>query len=193
MNNVMKYVITGHRSGIGESIFNYYGKQPNIYCVGYDSSHYLDLNDSKVHSNFIADCKDASVIVLNAHTGEQHSSLKTLYNLYKQDSKHIIVIGSMVSKIWKTLQEVPKGFENYWLQKVLLDKTVEELYDPNSSFLELYTPLKISIIRPAWVDTPLAKDYTGKKLTVNSVLTAIRFIIENKNCHITNMELQCTN
>lgn len=193
MNDVMKYVITGHRSGIGKSIFDYYAKQPNIYCVGYDISHHLDLNDPKIHSDFIESCKDALVIVLNAHTGEQHSSLKTLYNLYKQDSKHIIAIGSMVSKIWKTLQEVPKGFENYWLQKVLLDKTVEELYDSNSSFLELYTPLKISIIRPAWVDTPLAKDYTGKKLTIDSVLNAVRFIIENKNSHITNMELQCTN
>ena len=95
----------------------------------------------------------------------------------------------MVSKIWKTLQEVPKGFENYWLQKVLLDKTVEELYHTNSA-LELYTPLKISVIRPAWIDTPLAKDYTGKKLTVDSVLNAVRFVIESKNSHITNMELE---
>lgn len=199
MNDVMKYVITGHKSGIGKSIFDYYGKQPNISCVGYDILDHLDLNDPKTHSDFIESCKDASVIVLNAHTGEQHSSLKTLYNLYKQESKHIIVIGSMVSKIWNTLQEIPKGFkskpgfENYWLQKVLLDKTVEELYDLNSSFIELSTPFKISIIRPAWVDTPLAKDYTGKKLPVDSVLNAVRFVIENKNSHITNIELQCTN
>jgi hypothetical protein len=193
MNDVMKYVITGHRSGIGEAIFKYYGKQPNIYCVGYDKSHYLDLNDDRVHSDFLERCEDASVIILNAHTGRQHISLKTLYTLYKSKHKHIIVIGSLVSKIWKTQQEVPKGFEEYWSQKILLDKTVEELYDPNSSFLELYTPLKISIIRPAWVDTPLAKDYTGKKLTINSVLNAVRFIIENKDAYITNMDLQCTN
>ncbi len=186
MNNVMKYVITGHRSGIGKSIFDYYSKQSNVNCVGYDSSHYLDLNDSKVHSDFIDSCKDASVIVLNAHTGQQHVSLETLYNLYKQDLKHIIVMGSMVSKIWKTSQEVPKGFESYWSQKKLLDKLIEELYNPNN-------PLKISIIRPAWVDTPLAKEYSGKKLTIESVLNSVRFIIENKDAHITNMELQCTN
>ena len=191
MNNAMKYVITGHGSGVGKSIFDYYSKQPNVYCVGYDVSNNLDLSNSKVHAEFIEDCKDASVIVLNA-PGEQHSSLTTLYNLYKQQSKHIILIGSMVSKIWKTLQEVPKGFENYWLQKVLLDKTVEELYHTNSA-LELHSPLKISVIRPAWIDTPLAKDYTGKKLTVDSVLNAVKFVIESKNIHITNMELQCTN
>lgn len=186
MNNVMKYVITGHKSGIGKSIFDYYAKQPDTYCVGYDISHHLDLNDPKTHSDFIESCKDASVIVLNAHTGEQHSSLKTLYNLYKQDLKHIIVIGSMVSKLWKTPEEVPAGFKDYWSQKVLLDKTIEQLSESQS-------PIKISIVRPAWVDTQLAKDYTGKKLTVDSVLNAVRFIIESENSHITNMELQCTN
>lgn len=186
MNDVMKYVITGHRSGIGKSIFDYYGKQPNVYCVGYDLSHYLNLNDYKVHSDFIESCKDASVIVLNAHTGEQHSSLKVLYDLYKQTSKHIIVLGSMVSKLWKTSNEVPDGFKDYWSQKVLLDNTIKQLS-------EIQTSLKISIVRPAWVDTPLAKDYTGKKLTVDSVLNAVRFIIENKDSHITNIELQCVN
>jgi hypothetical protein len=186
MNNVMKYVITGHKSGIGKSIFDYYAKQPDTYCIGYDESHHLDLNDPKVHSDFIENCKDASVIVLNAHTGQQHTSLENLYNLYKQQSKHIIVMGSMVSKLWKTPQEVPQGFENYWSQKKLLDKSIEELYNPN-------IPFKISIIRPAWVDTQLAQEYSGKKLTIESVLNSVRFIIENKDAHITNMELQCTN
>jgi nucleoside-diphosphate-sugar epimerase len=186
MNNVMKYVITGHRSGIGKSIFDYYAKQPDTYCIGYDKSHHLDLNDPKVHSDFIENCKDASVIVLNAHTGQQHTSLETLYNLYKQQSKHIIVMGSMVSKLWKTPLEVPKGFEDYWMKKYLLDQLIEKLYNLN-------LPLKISIIRPAWVDTQLATEYSGKKLTIESVLNSVRFIIENKDAHITNMELQCTN
>jgi hypothetical protein len=186
MNNVMKYVITGHRSGIGKSIFDYYAKQPNIYCTGYDISHHLDLNDSKVHSDFIDSCKDASVIVLNAHTGQQHISLNTLFNFYKSESKHVIVIGSLVSKVWKTIEEVPETFKTYWSQKKLLEDSITSLYD-------VKIPLKISILRLDWVDTQLSKEYSGKKLTIESVLKAVRYIIENKDSYITSMDLQCTN
>lgn len=182
--NIMKYVITGHRSGIGKSIFEYYSKQNNIYCVGYDSSHHLDLNEPNIHLKFIEDCKDASVIVLNAHTGQQHISLNTLYNLHKSESKHIIAIGSLVSKVWKAIEEVPEAFKTYWEQKKLLEESIIKLYSVN-------TPLKISILRLDWVDTQLATEYSGKKLTIEAVLNAVRYIIENKESCITSMDLQC--
>lgn len=186
MSELLKYVITGHRSGIGKALFMHYASKPNVYCVGYDISHYLDLNDPKTHSHFIKDCEDASVIVLNAPSGEQHESLKTIHSLFKNEPKHVIAVGSMVSKIWKTLEEVPERFQTYWFQKKLLDDTVED-------YVHLNYPIKISIIRPWWVDTPLAKEYTGKKLTIDTVVDTIKYIIENKNNHITNIDIKCVN
>lgn len=180
-----KVVMTGHCEGIGKAIHKYLSKH-NYSVIGYDTQVNLNLHETEVYSKFLEDCKDASIIILNAHTGEQHLCLRELYLKYSSYDKHVIVFGSMASRYWKTNSEVMSGMEKYWEQKKWLDKEVEFIQKSSRTF-------RVSIIRPSWVETNLSSLYGGSKLSVSQVIDAFDFIIKNKDKHILTVELECTN
>jgi len=180
-----KVVITGHCEGIGKAIHSYFSSK-NYSIIGYDTQVNLNLHEVEVYSKFLEDCKDASIIVLNAHTGEQHLCLREIYLKYHTLNKHIIVLGSMASKYWKTNSEVMAGMEKYWLEKKWLDKEVKFIQKSSKT-------IRVTIIRPTWVNTNLSKMYDGNKLSTANVVDALDFIINSKT-HIITLELEpCTN
>ncbi|NBP54946.1 hypothetical protein EBU71_00105 [bacterium] len=179
-----KMVITGHLGTIGNTIYRYYSGQSNWQVIGYDLKSSQNLHEQTIYSSFISNCKDATHIVLNAHTGEQHSCLKELHELYGTSKKLCIVIGSMATSYWDEESEVQYGFNDYWKYKKLLDKETRRIQ-------KLHTPFKVTMIRPSWVETPLANEYTGKKLTVDNVVDMIKYAIEYEDyIHFPTVELE---
>ena len=180
----MNIVITGHANGIGKTIFNYYNNIPQCKIVGFDLEYKKDLLIPEIYNECISTCTNASHIILNAHTGNQHNMLKELYTLFSDKSKHCIVIGSMMTKHWDNVSDVYSNFNQYWSEKTALDEEVQRIQ-------KIESPFKVTIIRPSWVETDLSKNYKFKKLKKESILQIVKFCIEcAAHFHIPTIEVE---
>jgi hypothetical protein len=180
-----KMIITGHKEGIGKGITDAFSIMCNV--VGYDLSEGKNVNDPAVWDEFVEDCADAEVIILNAHTGEQHLLLAELYATYKDQDKLCIVLGSMVTQMYDEQEQVPNewNFGKYWDDKCKLDKQVKKIQQAGQQ------PFRVTIVRPGWVDTRLATEWKGKTLPVEAVVNVVRHIIIHRAVwHIPTFEVQ---
>ena len=180
MKNIL---ITGNNEGIGLGLYNYLKYDYNV--IGYDLAHGQNVALEPTYSEVIEKCGDMDVIILNAHTGEQHSMLAELYALYKEKRIHCVVLGSMVTQYYDDKELVPKQFNflKYYEDKKNLDDKFKVIQSKGQK------PFRITMVRPSWVETPLAKEYDGKKLSVTSVVQAIVDIIHS-HYHITTLNLE---
>lgn len=178
-----KIVITGDGEGIGLGLRNALSPIANV--VGYDLRNGKNVALEPTYSEVIKECEDANVVILNAHTGEQHSMLAELYVTYKEKPIHCIVLGSMVTQYYSDKESVPKEFNfvKYYEDKAKLDHKVKVIHTNGQK------PFRVTIVRPSWVETPLAKEYNGKKLPVTAVVNSIVDII-NAPYHVTTLNLE---
>lgn len=182
---IPKLVITGHREGIGRGITDAFCMSFRV--VGYDLQDGKNVNDETVWNAFVEDCADADVIILNAHTGEQHLLLAELYATYKDQDKLCIVFGSMVTQMYDSQDDVPKqwNFGKYWDDKSKLDRQVKKIQQAGQK------PFRVTMVRPGWVDTKLATEWKGKTLPVEAIVNVVRHIIVHRVVwHIPTFEVQ---
>lgn len=180
-----KLVITGHKEGIGKGIADAFSLTFKV--SGYDISDGKNVNEPTVWAEFVEDCADADIIILNAHTGEQHLLLAELYATYENQDKLCIVLGSMVTQMYDLREEVPSewNFGKYWEDKTKLDKQVKRIQQAGQK------PFRVTMIRPGWVDTKLATEWKGKTLPVEAIVNVVRTIIIHRVVwHIPTFEVQ---
>ena len=146
----MNFVITGHTSGIGKAIYKKYGGLGLSKSTGFD----IVTDDIRPYID-----KD-TVFINNAFTLRQpNAQTKMLLETY-DIAKQVICIGS---------NTIYPG--EYKDAKQYLSDTLTELF---------YEGHNVTNIKLGKVDTPFQKDYEGDKISLDTVVNTIEFILNIK-------------
>ena len=165
-----KAVISGHCNGIGKAIASKLSTRYKI--CGYDLLLGQDITNKDTFASFLDDCSDASIIVINAHTTKQHEELLAIYNAFKDEDKHCIIIGSLVTKLLHREIKIPI---TYVQEKLQLEKVFQKIFNRSNR-------LKMSIVRPHYVKTELSKDFIDNDSAVllpKEVANVVSYIIKS--------------
>lgn len=77
-----KVVVTGHTSGIGKEIFEYFSKDPNNSVFGFSRSTGYDIKNRAIRNEIIEFSTDADIFVNNAYSWHDDSQLILLRNMF---------------------------------------------------------------------------------------------------------------
>lgn len=164
----MKILISGHTSGIGLAINEYFTSK-NCMVTGYSRSTGYDLREPKIRQTFILTACLSDVVILNANIGYHNIELfYNLCNMFKSNpNKTIVVIGSHST-------ETTKNFIHpYQIEKLALEEAARQVQNvPNNP--------TVLIVRPGYVDTPSVSHVTGQnKMQPMSVAKLIYDILDS--------------
>lgn len=144
----MNFVITGHTQGIGKAIFNKYGG------IGLSKSTGFNIE----HDSIVPYLDNQTIFVNNAYTLKNpFSQIRLLYESVDL-CKHVICIGSnsRYEGIYKTSKDA-------------LSIACTDLF---------YKGYNVTNIKFGKVDTPFQNIYTGEKISLNTVVETIDFILK---------------
>lgn len=117
-----KIVITGHTTGIGKAIFEYFSKDPGNTVFGFSRSTGDNIKDSAVRNKIIEFSTDADIFVNNAYSWHDDSQLMLLQNMFlkwKDKDKLIINISSIApaAEVQTTYTLLKKGLDDFCFSK----------------------------------------------------------------------------
>jgi hypothetical protein len=119
-----KIVITGHTSGIGQAIYNYFSQDPNNKVFGFSRSNGYDIQNPKKRAEVISFSKDADIFVNNAYNWkyDDDSQLKTLrdiFNTWAGQNKIIINTSSIApaQPVQTTYSLLKGGLDDFCFSK----------------------------------------------------------------------------
>jgi NAD(P)-dependent dehydrogenase (short-subunit alcohol dehydrogenase family) len=171
----MKVAITGHTSGIGQGLANYFAEQGHE-VIGFARSNGHALPDA--HVNVLKQIIDCDVFVNNSEpVSSQIFLLNKLWPRWKSQHKHIIVIGSVLGKINEHLPE----YESAQREKRELDEVCNRLrYDQAGGINCLLTA-----IHPSFVATNIWNEYSVPQppdaitMSVSEVVTVVDMVLKS--------------
>jgi hypothetical protein len=145
---MMKVAITGHASGIGQGLYNYF--QERGYLVqGFDQTNGFVLPDAE--SRILELIEDCDIFINNSlPVASQISLLKQLWPKWKNADKKIIVLGSILSQMEST---VPSEVEEYQQQKNELVRVCKSLQ--YGTWPNLFYQCSLMVVHPGAVATNL--------------------------------------
>lgn len=169
----MKIAITGHTSGIGQGIYQYFEKQGHD-VRGYSRSNGWTLPECE--SRLLDEIADCDLFVNNSlPVGSQMFLLKETWARWKNTNKTVLVTGSLIADIQfpATMAQVP----TYQQEKQQLDILCKQLRYDNSG------PRLISI-SPGATDTNFYNefgihDFPWAKCSVQQVVEVLDFIMRS--------------
>ena len=142
----MKVAITGHTSGIGQGLYQYFESQGHE-VLGFSRSNGYALPDAE--DRVLEQLQSCDIFVNNAlPVTSQISLLKKLWPSWKNADKKIIVIGSISIQLQCVL---PTELEEYRRQKKELDIVCNTLRHP--TLHQMVQPCSLIAIHPGFVDT----------------------------------------
>jgi NAD(P)-dependent dehydrogenase (short-subunit alcohol dehydrogenase family) len=177
----MKVAITGHTSGIGQGLYQYFESQGHE-VLGFSRSNGYALPDAE--DRIFEQLLSCDVFVNNAQPiTSQISLLKRLWPEWKNTDKKIIVIGSISAQ----LQYVsPPGLEEYQRQKKELDTVCNTLRYPPLRQGQIAHPCSLIAIHPGYVDTnifsmasPIARPPMDQMLSVTQVVEVVDYVLRS--------------
>lgn len=176
----MKIAITGHTSGIGKGLYDYFCAQGDE-VIGYSRSTGWDLSKiSAPQMSAAIDNDGVDTVILNAHV--HHSQVWLLHELskcWKDDrSKTIVVISSLVADGLVKVQN-----KMYASEKAAMEMMVQMLHYESS--------IRIINIKPGAVDTPrMAYTQAIKKLRVEDVVNSVAWaLLQPPDVYIRNITI----
>jgi NAD(P)-dependent dehydrogenase (short-subunit alcohol dehydrogenase family) len=108
-----KIVITGHTSGIGQAIYNYFSKDSNNEVFGFSRSTGFNIKEPAKRNEIIEFSKDADIFVNNAHAWHDDSQLimlRNMFNAWEGQNKIIINTSSIApAQVVQTTYSLLKG------------------------------------------------------------------------------------
>ena len=120
----MKIAITGHTSGIGKSLFDYYESVRRLRddtALGFSRSNGYNINNPQ---KIIEQSLDSDVFINNAYA--EFAQVELLYGLWK----HWKFLNRQIICISSVSPDVTKGFEwPYSIHKGALDKACAQLHN----------------------------------------------------------------
>jgi NAD(P)-dependent dehydrogenase (short-subunit alcohol dehydrogenase family) len=157
-----KVIVTGHTSGIGSALFNYFSKNNTV--IGVSKSTGFDITSAKDRLEIVSLSVDADIFINNAYNNFDDSQLNMLIEItesWKNTDKLIINVSSRYTH----------NDHLYCTSKLKLDNFCKEFEYKNPYILN---------IKPGLVDTPRVVDSTDIKMSVNNVVSVIEFALNNK-------------
>ena len=143
----MRVAITGHTSGIGQGLYNYF--QERGYPVqGFDQTNGFVLPEAE--NRVLEQIEDCDIFINNAlPVASQISLLKQLWPKWKNTDKKIIVLGSIASQ----MESVQAGVEDYRQEKNELARVCKSLQ--YGEWPNPYSRCSLMVIHPGFVATNL--------------------------------------
>lgn len=164
----MKVSVTGHTSGIGNSIFNYF-KNKNYVCQGFSRSTGYNIDLAEDRNKILELSKDSDIFVNNAYSNFNDSQLEVLKlvtNEFFNQDKIIINISSRITE-----RNSSKFLENYRQSKIELDQFCQS----HSNMFPWIINLK-----PGLTDTRRVHQFSGSKIKTEDIINVLDFILENR-------------
>ena len=158
----MKIIVTGHKRGIGRSIFQYFDK-PFNEVIGFSLSDGYDISNISNRIDIINECIDADIFVNNAYNNDdsQLMLLQEIFKLWKGLDKVIINISSRHTN----------SNGQYSRNKKKIDEYCEK---------NVYNLPKIINLKPGLVDTDRVKNIKNIKMTTQDVIDILDFCLKSK-------------
>lgn len=178
----MKVAVTGHTSGIGQGLYQYFESQGHE-VLGFSKSNGYVLPEAE--DQVFEQLQSCDVFVNNSlPITSQISLLKRLWPKWKNTDKKIIVIGSISAHLQYTS---PPGLEEYQQQKKELDMVCNTLrYSPLLYRDRLASQCSLIAIHPGFVDTnifsmtsPLARPPMDHMLSVAQVVDVVDYVLHS--------------
>lgn len=163
----MLIAVTGHTSGIGLAITNYFANGGNT-VLGFSRRNGYNISDPDSRQKIIMAAADCTIFVNNAYQNFDDGQLALLEGIWNSwsglDNKIIINISTR----WTT------DVHPYCLTKLAQDK-----------FCLSKVGLKPAIInfKPGWIDTPRVATFKNKKMKPELLIEILDFVLKNYKRH----------
>jgi hypothetical protein len=164
----MKIAITGHTSGIGKVLFDYF---VSYTPMGFSRSNGYNINHVEDRKKIVNQCMDGDVFINNAYSDGTNSQLYLLQEIYRAwaaKDKLIINISSRITDF------------------VLLPSSPERLYQTHKKDQDTFCIGKIRSpqivnLKLGMVDTPRVSMHNCNKLTDKDIVKIVSFVLENRD------------
>ena len=159
----MKVAITGHTSGIGKSIYEYFYSRGHI-VLGFSRSNGYDISDHAGREKIAEASNDCDIFVNNAYSNFDSSQLDMLglvNSRWNEQDKLIINISS-----------------RYTIHDNMYCKTKSQ-QDQFCDSLVFSTFPRIINLKPGLTDTPRVKNIAGNKMETKDIVFILDFVISN--------------
>ena len=166
----MKIAITGHTSGIGKSLYDFYVKKHQVF--GFSRNNGYDI--SKKSNKIVEKIQDYDIFFNNAYSGfAQTELLFKLWEKWHMRRKLIININSMMGQTsWP--YKYNSFFSKYKVHKLSLEKAIKEIQQTPSK-------CQVSQITLGFVKTKfLPKIFANKKALHTKEVVEIADIIVSR-------------
>jgi len=166
----MKIAITGHTSGIGKALFDYF---VSYTPIGFSRSNGFNINYVDDRKKIVNQCIECDVFINNAYSEGSNSQLDMLqemYNEWQSKDKLIINISSRITDF------------------VLPPDSQERLYQTHKKDQDTFCLGKIRSphvvnLKLGMVDTPRVRSYNHNKLSVEDVVKIVSFVLDNRDSY----------
>jgi len=164
----MKIAITGHTSGIGKTLFDYF---VSYSPMGFSRNNGHDINHVEDRKKIVNQCIDCDVFINNAYsdgTNSQLYMLREIHSAWASKDKLIINISSRITDF------------------VLPSSSPERLYQTHKKEQDAFCLGKIRSpqivnLKLGMVDTLRVLRYNHNKLTTKDIVIIVSFVLENKD------------
>ena len=158
----MKVAVTGHTSGIGKYIYDYFTALGHE-VVGFSRSNGYNIADESARNNILDLAKDFDIFVNNAYVNfddSQERMLRQIADKWKNTNKTIINISSRHTLIT----------DKYGTTKRNLDIACAAYM--NSS-------VRLVNLKPGLIDTPRVTHMTGNKMQLSDLGPILNFVLNS--------------
>ena len=160
--NKRSIAVTGHTSGIGKSIFEYFTTD---IVKGYSRSNGYDITLQTDRLRILNDVKNFDIFVNNAYSNFDNSQLLMLKE---------------ICELWQNEDKIVINISTRFTETDHLYSTTKQALDEYCKLFQR-TPLYVLNLKPGAVDTPRIKNIDVDKMSSNNILTVIDFCLLNRN------------
>ena len=158
----MKIVITGHTTGIGEAIHDYFSKDNET--IGVSLANGYDISNADDRKRILELSQDADIFVNNAYNNYDNSQLYMLndiFNLWKDKKKLIFNMSSRFANNTNAYSVSKKNLDEFCMSRVHLFP-------------------KIINLKPGLTNTERVQHMPGDRMEIADIISVIDFIISSQ-------------
>lgn len=165
----MKIAITGHTSGVGLALKDYFESNGHL-VIGFSRKSGYNIANAEHRQKIVAESVDCDIFVNNAYNNfddSQLEMLKLIYNNWAEQDKLIFNMSSRITDfavsehfLTKTYQDTKRNLDIYCTGKVR---------DPQIVNLKLGA-----------MDTPRLRLMQTPKMHVSNAVTVVDFVMKNR-------------
>jgi short-subunit dehydrogenase involved in D-alanine esterification of teichoic acids len=160
----VKIAITGHTSGIGLGLYNYFSKDHDV--LGFSRSVGYDISNIGDRQRILEASKGCEIFVNNAYNNYDDSQLEMLKMVVDSSDHRGCFILNMSTR-WTNADN-----------KYCITKKNMDLYCDSLMFNR---DIKLLNIKPGLIDTPRVENETGNKMTVQDIVRVMEFAMTNQD------------